>query len=687
MFRALLWKEWRELWILPAAAVPLAAIGYWLAGIFRSSLSPWDIGFTLLLCAAAVYIPSHLFAQERELNRSQFLQSMPVDSFRLWWFRIFMGLMVLISVAVVLATVVGILSFLYSGETGMRGIAETLAMSIMLFSLSSLFSAFMKRQLSAIVCTALLVPFFVMIWGIRFFSWIPVFRMYSFPKMNNYPVIVILILPPLLLLASLALFAKGNVWKRTKKHIALAYAPSAVIALVPVAFGFSYLFEDAEKLTWSWNDEILVRDISADATRLVLRSGGKRLEYPRGHYSGRLSSRNRPGPLIHVDLAERRIRTLDIEQKDSAHDVKGEKVILKRQLRRSIFPDTIALADFEGGWEKNLHTGRWFDFKDRSNAEAHWSVDGNYISLIKYPSENWKEDGSISILDSDGNILGEQAIPLSEKIDMYWFGWDYDQRFYFSRTLMSPSPRTICQRFRPDNMIPEEVPFLSGDGYFSGRISPDGSRILIGRADELPGEWKYWIYDISHEKAGRLDSETMSESKWSSNGRTLACVYESDPPPGVASAKIQSKRPSVQFYNLSLYDVETGERRSVLTEPVPNLNLLDWSPSGEYLLFKYPAYEHSKGNRERVNTIFKLNVASAEIGLVSEIADPASEYYTYYYRYYNREFEPHWISENRLVWSRRWSGKLIATDIDGSNPQEIFRVKDGKFYLYGEEQT
>ena len=679
MFRALLWKEWRELWILPVAAVPLAAIICLLAGRYR--FSPWD-AVAVLLWAAAAYIPSHLFAQERELNRSSFLQSMPMDSFRLWWFRILMGLMVLGSVAIVLATVVGALYFLYSGETGLFGTAKTLAMSILLFSLSSLFSAFMKRQLSAIVCTALVVPFLGMAWAIRFYSWIPGFRMYSFPRMNNYPVIVILILPPLLLLASLALFAKGNVWKRTKKHLALAYAPSAIVALVPVAIGFSYLFKDAEKLAWAWSDEVFVRDISTGGTRLVLRSGGKHLEYPRGYYSGRLFTKEKAGRLTHIDLAERRIRTLDIEQRDYDFDVKGEKVILSRQLtsgmlprylNSAILPDEIDLADFEDGWKRNLYTGRWFD---RSSAVAHWSVDGNYVSLIKYPSQNWKEDGSISILDSDGNVLGEQAIPRSEKVEMYWFGWDTDSRFYFSRTLMGPSPRTICWRFRPDNMSPEEIPFLSGDGYFSGRISPDGRRILIGRAQEFPEEWKYWIYDISHEKESRLDSKTMSESKWSPNGRTLACVYESDSPPGITSEK-------VQFNKLSLYDVETGESRSVLTEAVPNLNLLEWSPSGEYLIFRYPAYEHSKRNWGRVNTVFKFNVVSAKTGLVSEIAGPVIKNW----KYYSREFDPRWISENRLLWTAKWDGKLFATEPDGSNPQEVFRIKDGKFYLYGEEQS
>jgi hypothetical protein len=506
--------------------------------------------------------------------------------------------------------------------------------------------------------------------------------MYSFPKaMNNYPVIVILILPPLLLLSSLALFAKGNVWKRTKKHIALAYAPSAIVALVPVAFGFSYLFKDAEKLTWAWIDEVLVRDISPDATRLVLRSGGKHLEYPRGYYSGRLFNKIRPGPLVHVDLAERRIRTLDIEQRDYAFDVKGEKVILKRHIRsgihprylsKAIHPHEIDLADFEDGWKRSLHAGRWFD---RSSAVAHWSIDGNYVSLIKYPSKNWKEDGSISIFDSDGNVLGEQPISHSEKAEMYWFGWDSDSRFYFSKTLMDPSPRTICWRFRPDNMIPEDVPSLSGDGFVQGHISPDGRRILIGRTHELPEEWKYWIYDLSHEKESRLDSKTMSGSKWSPSGRMLACVYRSEPPPGVTSEK-------VHFNKLSLYDSETGESRSVLTEAVPNLNLLEWSPSGKYLLFKYPAYEYDR-NRDRFNTVFKLNVVSAETGLVSEIEILVSRYRNYY----RREFDLHWISEDRLLWTEIWNGKLVATEFDGSNPEEIFRVDDGKFYLYGEEQS
>jgi hypothetical protein len=45
-----------------------------------------------------------------------------------------------------------------------------------------------------------------------------------------------------------------------------------------------------------------------------------------------------------------------------------------------------------------------------------------------------------------------------------------------------------------------------------------------------------------------------------------------------------------------------------------------------------------------------------------------------------------WIGEDRLIWKQE-ANKIIATDFDGSNPKELFRIEDGKFYLYGEEHS
>ena len=44
-----------------------------------------------------------------------------------------------------------------------------------------------------------------------------------------------------------------------------------------------------------------------------------------------------------------------------------------------------------------------------------------------------------------------------------------------------------------------------------------------------------------------------------------------------------------------------------------------------------------------------------------------------------------WIFDDRLIWNTE--NRLIATDPDGSNPEEIFRIEDGRMYLYGEEQS
>ena len=118
MFRALLWKEWRELWVLPAAAVPLAAMSFFLTKTAAERLTPvvWETGFALWLLVAAVYIPTHLFVREREMDTAGFLFAKPLDRFRLWWFRLCVGIAMLAVVGTTLFIVVAILGRFYHTE-------------------------------------------------------------------------------------------------------------------------------------------------------------------------------------------------------------------------------------------------------------------------------------------------------------------------------------------------------------------------------------------------------------------------------------------------------------------------------------------------------------------------------------------------------------------------------------------
>ena len=87
MFRALLWKEWRELWILPVAAAPLSAIGFFLMQVTLkpSSRDLLAVAFASGLFPVVLLAPAHLFGEDPREITQKFLLARPLDRFRLWW--------------------------------------------------------------------------------------------------------------------------------------------------------------------------------------------------------------------------------------------------------------------------------------------------------------------------------------------------------------------------------------------------------------------------------------------------------------------------------------------------------------------------------------------------------------------------------------------------------------------------
>jgi hypothetical protein len=684
MFRALLWKEWRELWVMPAVAALLAAMSFFVtkAAFRQPTAFVWDASFSAWLFIAAIYIPTHLYTREREARTIDFLFSRPTNRYYLWWVWLFVGIITLAAVGALLCGVTDALSRLFFfGDVSFAAyrskiIAASVGAALVIFSLSTLSSAIFKRQLSAIAATLLAIILVYVLWRARlawsseissiifFYPWggFKLFGKYVYQNNSSYSSVIPFIICPGLLFLSLALFAKGSAWRSSRKTIAQAYGLSGFVALVPMALGFTYLLSKGEEpidIGRRTISHFRVDDVSRDGTQVWLATSVK---------------------TIVLDLPAREIRNPVYGRQYKYRSPIGGQELLTfdthQGTKSQTSPREMNPGDYLQMWKEKLSKSKreyidhiirrrkYFDFR------TSWSIDEKYVALFSRPSEEMREDGFLALMDHEGNLLGEQVFPLLAGESIYSIGWDYDSRFYYYGVTKEHNPHTTIWRISPDSMAPEEVPNLSLDGSSFCHMSPDGRWILQLRSYKNPREWGYWMYDISGDRL-QFVAQYIRPHLWSPDGKTLAFATTLGSPRGL--------------YKLGIYKPETGKTHMITPQTLRKLRLWSWSPSGKHLLLSFQTEETANSGGEEAippSERPKLYVLSTETIQMSKIEKPDSQRVSDRLRGYRKLV--HWVHGDKLIWEID-RNKLIATEYDGSNPEELFRVEDGKYYLYGEE--
>jgi dipeptidyl aminopeptidase/acylaminoacyl peptidase len=720
--------------VLPAVAFPLGIISFFgtKAATLRevsmftgsdvtmpSRLSPiiWDTGFAVWLLLAALYIPTHLYAREKDLSTFEFLRTMPLDRFRLWWYRLLIGITAMTGTGLTLWAIIMILKLFHQTSPdfmfhGKYIVVVSTCIAAILFSLSSFFSALFRRQLSAIAG----VVFVFLLLGAIF--WIgrtldqgtslldsfPTYRTpsffillgkFSFTRNLDYLSILLLILCPSCLFLSLAVFARGNMARQSRRRTTLAYTLLAIVALSPVSLGFSRLLAGVETLDWISSDTFLLQSVSPDGTRILLESTHKEILEEEKHYA-RPKTKWNGESIVLIDLPKDQISTIEENRIFSDLDImpvfpdtegEGNKILLYKNHRgrmSRVFPNKIVLVDLKESRKTDIFSEYRSDNNRDRDVYATCSADGKCFALVKRPPKDRKEEGYITLVDSSGKFIGKHILPSSRGVEFWVNGWDYRSRLYFSQYSAEPSPLITCRRISPDNMIPEEIPDIPLDNYGIYTISPDGQKMALAKRPDADEEWKYGIYDIAKEtyQPITVGAGRMSYFRWSPDNRMFAYTVPVDLPPGTDTGKAAWLSLSTLF----LYDVETGVSRPAFDNALAHFSLHTWSPSGEYLLFSTRDIIERQSNTGEPFYVpdgpRKYHVVDIKSGRITAVSYPFEykDHEGYLGRYLVR-----WISEDRLMWYD--NKKLIATEYNGSNPQEIFRIENGKYYLYGEEQS
>lgn len=665
MFRALLWKEWRELWVLPVVAAPLAATSFFIT----KSDSPvvtavvWNAAFSIWLFLAAAYIPTHLYVREKETRTANFLEAKTLDQFRLWWFRLFVGIVTLIAVGLVLAGITALLCFSYEKAGGFVQhrsdiLVDSIFVGLLLFCVSSFCSAFSRRQVVAIVGTFLFIVLLCAVLIVLQRYWRYSYHRDILTKLlsshRTYGMSIItrsLILFPPLLFGSLLIFTRRNIWRRTKKNFALAYGFSAAAAIVLMAAGLARALPTSSTRYRSPSPSIRIFDYTGGLTHMLLQTA--------------------PGKdLVALDLSEEQANIIDRGRIDDARLTPGCKELLYTKHRRigryELFHKYFK-SDLQGEHKTSLSRSDWSDImKELAEATRNRSPDGMYWA------RTWTEPGCIIVGNTSGDILLNQEFPELERARIHALGWDYDSRFYFAKSFEKGGLHTTNWRVGPDDFVPEQVP--NSHFFFDWRTKiRDGKWIpyfkYTGGARE---RHEYWIYDIAAEK-NHLLTANMLDSEWSHDG-TLTAFLEK-----VGDAPEEEPWKPIPF-NLVIYEPSTGNRSSLLVENLSRARLESFSPSNKYLLLSGKE-EDARGNHpvRRGRVPFLFSSGTQKIKEI-EIGEQGHIYVTGTFSEFLR-----WVGQDKLLWNFR--NKFVVTEANGSNPEEIFRVEDGKFYLYGEEQS
>ncbi len=673
MFRALLWKEWREMWMLPAVAAPLAAIGFFAAKGYAQRLTPgvWDTGFVIWLLAAAAFIPTQVFARERGTSTADFLFSKPVDRFRLWWLKLLTCVAMLAAVGMVLYAVVELFSYYYGVADTFRAykrlnVSRAMNGAFVYLSISTLLAVLFKRQLTAMAGVILTISTML---ALRVISenlpvvpgWLWIyFRYHIYVSFKST-----LAVCPTLLCASLIVFARGNLWRRTKGSVAMVYSLLAIGALVPTFVGVNHAFPRIKRVFGPERASIRLLDSTANGNRMLLKVSP-------GDY------------LVSVDRPARRTYIVEKGRSvtGSLSNRNGDGVIFTKSMQagRKHYFGRLFASDFEGNNKTRLYGAlrvalRGYSPYWTSPWNSSWpkeSPDGKYLALTQIRSEAFPGKKFVAITDPVGKMLGRYDAGALEEEQLTAIGWDSESRFHF-RKIPSKGPPTWT--VRPDRIVPERAEFLPRDVTYNARyISPDGRWLQyinqVGKTN-MRGVWLYNIFSgESHLISKQINLFDLFE--WSQDGRMIA-LLEMAPD---HSVKLVKK----YHYRLISFEPETGKRRSLPIENCQDAYLNSWSASSNYLLLSVRPLKSEAGKMLRPRQwSWKPHVYSVESERLVEIEPPSEEWTSLY-----RQLPAAWIGDE-LAWTVK--NRLIAAGTDGSNPREILRYEDGKFYFDGEEQS
>ena len=241
--RVLLWKEWRQHWLLFVIGLCLAfplPVGYALFGVKSSDVTFMNWQYAIV-CVYALLVGSNLVASEIHTNTVQQLFALPYEPLKMWLSKYIYGLSTTAAV-LVCAALVGILC---AGKTGDGGTGflrtydagESLILPILLlravsfFSISSVLSTLVRRPIEAVVGA----PIFYWIWNN---VWIAILTRFGFED-PGYPIPFHLLFITACTCSSALIFTKGNIHTESpdrKMFLLLLSVLGVLIMMVIAAF-------------------------------------------------------------------------------------------------------------------------------------------------------------------------------------------------------------------------------------------------------------------------------------------------------------------------------------------------------------------------------------------------------------------------------------------------------------------
>jgi ABC-type transport system involved in multi-copper enzyme maturation permease subunit len=659
MFRALLWKEWRELWVLPVAAAPLGVIGFFMSqvGAGPHTRTAWDLSFGLWLVSGAIFIPAHLYGRETRTDEASFLLARPIDRFRLWWLKLTAGATILLPIGLILYAATLLLRRLYPDtatfELEELGIILSYSrIAALFFCYTCLLSSIFERLITAIVGGILIIA--SVVWTVFlmiFFLRIP----FGHSIVNTILSIDPAILCPPLLLASLVAFTHKDRWRKTRRSLLIGYGvPGAIALLAMVAIDPSFF-------------SALIRGVSPSRlaevkTNLV-----------------RFFTVLAPQPQVRQESHLIRIHDISSDRKQMVVEVfpQFDFVVVNiddrhaeiaregfwRSRAASTNESEILIAD-ESHYGFNPHTVVWSIEEDRKRRIVKirhpdpdegrtlaWSGShgGNYLAVTEGNDPSLKgktKEAIISFYDSDGERVGEYGFSALGKTAIDPIGWDSESRLYIhTKENKGGGADESSWRIRPGETTLQSVPYLDRYKCSESSVSPNGKWIVC----RISGKWRGWVVrrlDVAEGPELGLPVDVY-ECYWSHDGKLLSFIERGD----ASSGDI-----------LIIIEPATEEIVSIPLEELPRwLDIWKWSPSDKYLLL------YSQSQKD-------VLVFSVESRTFRNIPPPDEPLYAIY-----------WLSDDRLI--HLSENKIFAREIDKAEWKEVFRIEDKKFFFDGEEQS
>ena len=609
----------------------------------------WAQTFLLWAFSLGIIVPTLLYTREKETATAHFLFSKPMDKFRLWWWRLFVGLTVVITSALLVYGTVHIMALPYE-KTATFGTERTelvwryTCFGIFIYGLSSLTSTLFRRRVIALVTSALILILLFALWAVAYHTLEPIEELREIISDSSHlSGVRYLVLAPLFLFASLIVFARDSLWRQTRKTIIAGYALSAVVLLVPSIIGTVYISSEAKaalNLQEEGNNKgwYISRVFDDGALLLAHMFDGQRVT------------------LVTIDLHAKRAHIID------KGNIYGQKIasegdaIVYAKTEVQMFPNTkIILSDLSGKHKTELYRNPAASFINPSNSK--FSLDGNFIGLAKTSREKPGDEAFVAIYDLSGAILGKHTFPALETAKISLIGWDAESRLYFSKEIKKNAKmdRTYW-RISIDDFAPEAVRFIPKDVCKWINTSPDGKWFVRTSPRSQWNKKRVLRLTDIDTKEDLLVSENMTSYGIAQDGRFLVFTEKAE---DEAPTETREK----EFVRVMVFDLEKREKKALPLEKQPSVSYLlpSWSYSSPADTFGIRA--------DREYFIFSPGKQGLE-----KVA------------FLNHKWWPvYWEIDGRVLW--QVDNKLISTEHDGSNPREIFRLEGRKFFFNGEGQS